>query len=118
MVEFVLVLPVVITMVFLVIQLGITFNNYLRVTDAARVAAREAVVARFHSESACDAATTAAIDASGGLDAAKLGVACSAEGAPGEPFSVTVRYPWRVSLPLLPISSSGDLVGKATERLE
>jgi Flp pilus assembly protein TadG len=118
MVEFVLVLPVVITMLFLVIQLGITFNNYLRVTDAARVAAREAVVARFHGEGACDAATAEAKNASDGLKISNLVVDCSAEGEPGDPFSVTVKYPWRISLPLLPISSSGDLVSKATERLE
>ena len=47
MVEFVLVLPLFLGLVFLAIGFGITLNNYLRVTDVARVAARAASIARF-----------------------------------------------------------------------
>lgn len=110
--EFVLVLPLIVTLVFVLIQMGLTFNSYLRVTDAARVAARAAAVARFNNESPC-AAAQAAVPS----DLAPS-VSCSGAGAPGTPFSVTVSKPWSIDLPLLPLSDSGTLKSTATERLE
>ena len=59
MLEFVLVLPLIVTLVFVLIQMGLTFNSYLRVTDAARVAARAAAVARFNGQQPCVAAQAA-----------------------------------------------------------
>jgi Flp pilus assembly protein TadG len=115
MVEFVIVLPLFVTLVFVLVQLGITFNNYLRVTDIARVSARAAAVARFHGTSACAAASAAASAAANGLP---IQVSCSGQGGPGDSFSVTVRSDWSVSLPLLPWSADGVLTSRATERLE
>ena len=57
-VEFVLVLPLVVGVLFALSEMGIALNDYLRVTDAARVAARAASVARFSSQSPCAAAAT------------------------------------------------------------
>jgi Flp pilus assembly protein TadG len=115
-VEFVIVLPLVVTFVFVLVQFGITFNNYLRVTDAARVAARAAAVARFNGnlDDPCRAARDAVAAASSDL----VLQSCSTSGRPGDPVTITVTHRWSVSLPLLPLSESGDLKGAATERLE
>lgn len=115
MVEFVFVLPILITLIFVLIQMGLTFNSYLRVTDAARVAARAAAVARFHGQSPCDAAQ-AAVPADLGAS-----VNCSfpdASAQPGNPVEITVSHGWSIDLPLLPLSKSGTLSSSATERLE
>jgi Flp pilus assembly protein TadG len=113
-VEFVIVLPLVVTFVFVLVQFGITFNDYLRVTDAARVAARAAAVARFNGDDPCAAARAAVVAASSDL----VFQGCSTSGRPGDPVTITVTHPWSVSLPLLPLSDSGDLKSAATERLE
>ena len=108
--EFVLVLPLIVTLIFVLIQVGLTFNTYLRVTDAARVAARAAAVARFSGESPCAAAQAAV--------SSDLTVACGRSGSPGSAFTVTVSHPWSIDLPLLPLSDSGTLRSSSTERLE
>ena len=56
-VEFAIVLPILVLLVFGIAQFGIAFRNYLAITDAARVAARAAAVKR--TSSPCAAATTA-----------------------------------------------------------
>ena len=115
MVEFVLVLPLFVTLIFVLIQFGIIFNNYLRVTDTARVAARAAAVARFNGESPCAAAQDVVDQAAGGL---VLGN-CSTSGLLGDQtVTIRVTHPWSVSLALLPLSDGGDLTSDATERLE
>ncbi|HET8527967.1 MAG TPA: TadE/TadG family type IV pilus assembly protein [Gaiellaceae bacterium] len=116
MVEFVLVLPLLVTLIFVVVQLGLTFSSYLRLTDVARVAARAAAVARFNGVTPCRAATTAADTAAGTLpiDAPS----CAGGTRPGSAFSVTVTLPWKIDLPLLPWSFDGNLQSTATEQLE
>ena len=47
MVEFTLVLPVLLVVLFGIIQFGIAFNNYVALTDAVRAGARTAAVSRF-----------------------------------------------------------------------
>jgi len=115
--EFVLVLPLIVTLVFVIVQLGITFNNYIQVTDAARVAARAAAVARFNNDTPCSAAQNALSRIGGGLT---LGPCddTNCPPTPGDQCSVTVTHPWSIDLPLLPISDSGTLTGKATEAIE
>ena len=46
MVEFAIVLPVLLVLVFGIIQFGIVFNHYLTLTDAVRAGARQAAVSR------------------------------------------------------------------------
>ena len=48
MVEFTLVLPVLLVVLFGIIQFGITFNNYISLTDSVRAGARLAI--RSNSE--------------------------------------------------------------------
>jgi Flp pilus assembly protein TadG len=113
--EFVLVLPFIVTLVFVLIQMGLTFNTYIRVTDAAGAAARAAAVARFDGVAdPCDAARAAV---SSDL---RQNVSCTypSGATPGNPVQVTVTHDWRIELPLLPLSDNGILQGSATERLE
>ena len=56
-VEFAIVLPVLVLLLFGITQFGLAFRNYLAITDAARVGARAAAVKR--TTSPCAAATTA-----------------------------------------------------------
>jgi Flp pilus assembly protein TadG len=115
-VELVLVLPILLGLAFLIFDLAIVVTNYMRVTDAARVVARAAAVYRFTGEpNACQAAQDAAADAAGGLS---VTVSCGTQGNPGDPFTVTVTYPWSIGIPLIPLSASGTLTSKATDRLE
>ena len=125
MVEFVVVLPLIFALIFLVVYAGIGFNRHLLVTDAAQVAARAGAVARFDaSRDPCDAARDAASRAMGSLPIVVTccppGPVCPAGtsfGRPGDPFSVTVRYVLDVRLPLLPVGDV-ELEATATERLE
>ena len=115
-VELVLVLPIILGLAFLIFDLAVVVTNYMKVTDAARVVARAAAVYRFTGEpDACQAARDAAADAAGGLS---VTVSCGAQGNPGDPFTVTVTYPWSIGIPLIPLSANGTLTSKATDRLE
>ena len=46
MTEFALILPLLVVLLFGIIQFGIIFNNYVTLTDAVRAGAREAAVSR------------------------------------------------------------------------
>ena len=58
MAEFAIVLPVLVVLLFGVIQFGILFNNYVTLTDAVRAGARTAAVSRNDADPT-GAATTA-----------------------------------------------------------
>ena len=64
MTEFALVLPILVVLLFGIIQFGIAFNNYVTLTDAVRTGARKAAVSRNESDpaGACKAAVLAAAD--------------------------------------------------------
>ena len=123
LVEFVIVLPLMFALIFLIAYAGVAFNRYLNVTDAAGVGARAAAVARFNPDPVlsdpCAAATQAANTAMGGLTVV---VSCSPPGGqPGDPFSVTVTYTLQ-SLPFqffdfIPLADI-DVTSTVTERLE
>jgi len=116
-VEFVIVLPLLFALVFLIAYAGVGFTRYLKVTDAARIAARAAATARFTNETPCDAATSAANNAVDGLP---ITVSCSPAAGPwnsGDDFSVTVEYTLNVTFPFLP-SASVPMSSTVQERLE
>ncbi|HET7572262.1 MAG TPA: TadE/TadG family type IV pilus assembly protein [Gaiellaceae bacterium] len=120
-VEFALVAPILIVLLLAIVQMGITFNNYLTVTDAARAGARKAVVARFSGISVADI-RAAVQDAAGGLDPAKLGVTIADPSDPtfttaGSTLTVTVTYPYSINVLGLAVAS-GNLTSTMTDRLE
>jgi hypothetical protein len=119
MVEFIIVLPIMLLLVFMIAFAGIGFERYSRVTNAARVAARAAAVARFDGVPPCLAAQNAANIAMFGASSGRVLPMdeCDA-GAPGELVTVTFSY----QLDPIPVISriTGPIVvhGKATERME
>jgi Flp pilus assembly protein TadG len=119
-VEFALVAPILIALLLAIVQAGVAFNHYLAVTDAARAAARQAVEARIAGVTVADI-QQAAQNAAGGLDlTGRVTVADPSDPTfthGGSTLTVTVVYPYSISLLGLPISS-GNLQSTMTDRLE
>ena len=116
MTEFTIVLPVLVLLVFGVIQFGIAFNNYLALTDAARAGARKAAVSRL-SGNGSSAATAAVLAAAGDLNQSNLAVSVSSSWQQGSNVTVSATYPYSISLLGL-IVKSGRLNTTVTERVE
>lgn len=120
MVEFALVLPVLLILLFGVIQFGIVLHDYLTLTDAVRVGAREAAVSRNDPSAIADVQARVARAASG-VDVSKLDVTItpgdSSTWAPGGDVSVEATYPYDIDLLGFTVKS-GFLTSKATERVE
>jgi Flp pilus assembly protein TadG len=116
MTEFAMVLPLMIVLLFGVIQFGIAFNNYVSLTDAVRAASRKAVVSR-ESGNPVGACTTAAYNAAGDLKTSQLSVSCSSNWQPGSDVTVTGTYPYSIKL-LGWVVKSGNLKTQIKERVE
>jgi Flp pilus assembly protein TadG len=127
-VEFVLILPIFLGLIFVAIGFGITLNNYLRVTDIARVAARAAAVARFSGQSdPCKAAVAAATAAAGGLTFTPGSPTCvpncpnNPQCNPGDPITVSVTVQSKnalTSIPFLSLALPATLTSDATVLLQ
>lgn len=117
-VEFALVLPILAVLLFAIVEFGVTFHDYVTVTDASRVAAREAAVSR-HTGDFGAAAEAAGAQAAQSLDEDDLDVACEAADwtRPGNDVSCTVTYPYSIDV-LGWVVANGTLTSETTERLE
>jgi Flp pilus assembly protein TadG len=114
--EFALVLPILVMLLFAIVQLGIAFNHYVTITDAARAGARKAVVSRQASNPS--SVTVAAVRASAtNLTQSKLGVTVSSTWQQGQDVTVTATYPYQLSI-FGVVVKSGTLSSATTERLE
>jgi Flp pilus assembly protein TadG len=116
MTEFALVLPILVVLLFGIIQCGIAFNNYVALTDAVRAGSRKAAVSR-ESGDPSGACVTAAQNAAGDLSQSKLTVTCSSNWQPGSDVTVTGTYPYSINL-LGWVVKSGDLTTQIKERVE
>jgi Flp pilus assembly protein TadG len=120
MVEFALILPVLMILLFGIIQFGIVLHDYLTITDAVRVGAREAAVSRNDPSAIADV-TARVEEAAAGIDISKLDITIT----PGDPttwtqggdVSVEASYPFDIDLLGFTVKS-GYLTSKATERVE
>ena len=119
MVEFVLVLPVLLIVLFGIIQFGLTFSHYVALTDAVRAGARTAAVsAQLPPTTRQNVITSKVKTASGDLDASKVNVTISSPTwQHGDDVSVTATYPYSVSLMGI-VVASGNLSSTTTERVE
>jgi hypothetical protein len=120
MTEFALVLPVLVSVLFGIIQFGILFNNYVTLTDAVRAGARTAAVSRLSATPTQDTIDKIKAAASN-LDETKLTPVVPPASAfvRGNDIAVEARYPWEIKLPLIGITlASGDLTSTTTERVE
>jgi len=118
MTEFALVLPILVVLLFGIIQFGIAFNNYVTLTDAVRAGARKAAVSRASSDPAgtCKAAVLAAAD---NLDKTDLqaNLSCSSTWSPGSDVTVSADYHYDISL-LGWVVWSGRMKSEMKERVE
>jgi Flp pilus assembly protein TadG len=115
-VEFAIVLPLLVLLVFGIAQFGLAFRNYLAITDTARVAARAAAVKR--TSNPCAAATTSIQNNVSAGQWAQISsrITCTAGPNVGDQVKITIEYPYTIGLP--GVSASGDLTASATERME
>ena len=116
MAEFAIVLPILVVLLFGIVQFGILFNNYVTLTDAARAGARAAAVSRQASDptGTADAAVRASAS---DLTQGSLGVSVSSAWTPGAPVTVKATYPYSINL-LGWVVSSGNLSTSTTEAVE
>lgn len=116
MTEFALVLPILVILLFGVIQFGIVFNNYITVTDAVRAGARKGAVGR-HLQDPNAAVVQSVRDAATDLRQSDLNVSVTSSWQHGEDVSVTGSYPYSISLLGL-VVKSGQLTSTTKERVE
>ena len=116
LVEFALALPILVLLLFAVIQFGIVFNNYVTLTDATRAGARKAAVGRQLSDPV-GACVTAIRNSATDLRQADLSPSCSSTWQPGADVSVTATYPYTINLLGIPVKT-GRLSSTTTERVE
>ena len=120
LVEFAIILPVLLLILFGILQFGVTFNQYISVTAAAREGARKASVSRSLGASA---ATTAAVNAAKATapslkqTSMQVIVTPSAAWAQGSDVTVQVKYPYSINI-LGKVVSSGYLTSSTTMRIE
>jgi Flp pilus assembly protein TadG len=116
MTEFAIVLPILVVLLFGIVQFGILFNNYVTLTDAVRAGARAAAVSRQASDPT-GTATAAVRSSASDLTQANLGVSVASAWTPGAPVTVTATYPYSINL-LGWVINSGSLTTKTTEAVE
>jgi Flp pilus assembly protein TadG len=118
MTELALVLPILVVLLFGIIQFGITFNNYVTLTDAVRAGARKAAVSRNSSDPA-GACRTQVLNSAGSLDTSVLddNLSCSSTWAAGSDVTVYADYPYDITL-LGWAVFSGKLKSEMKERVE
>lgn len=119
MVEFALALPILALMLFSIVQFGLVFNNWVEVSQAARVGARKASLAR-KSPTAVNDAVRSVRRSTAHLDQDRLDVRVEPGGQPwrrGAPVKVRVAYPFQVSI-LGRVVRSGSLTFEAIVRVQ
>ena len=116
MTEFAIVLPILALLLFGVIQFGITFNNYITLTDAVRAGARKGAVGR-HLSNPQAAVTTQVRNAATDLKSSGLQITVNSTWAQGSDVTVTATYPYSINL-LGVVVKSGRLSSSTTERVE
>ena len=115
MVEFILVLPVLLIVLFGIVQFGITFKDYVTLTDAVRAGARTAAVSRNSADPTAD--TIARVKSASDLTPASVAVTVTSTWVHGDDVVVTGKYPYSISL-FGVVVASGQLSTTTTERVE
>ena len=119
-VEFAVILPVLLLVLFAILQFGVVFNNYIQVTSAAREGARKAATSRALGLAAAESAATAsARSAAPDLNQANLTITYpnSPTFTQGTDVTVRVTYPYAISI-MGVVVSSGNLTASNTFRVE
>jgi Flp pilus assembly protein TadG len=124
MVEFILVAPILLMLVFGLVQLGILANHYLTLTDAVRAGARQAAVSRSLDDPV-SATTNRVKGAASDLRQNDLEISVDPydpvkgthSWAQGGDVTVKATYPYSINV-LGFVVKSGRLSSQTTERVE
>jgi Flp pilus assembly protein TadG len=96
LVEFVLVLPIFLLLVFAIVDFGMGFHAWLTVTNSAREGARYGAVRATEAE-----IRNRVVDTADSLDPSKMTITVTnAQGDPGESVVVQVEYEYALITPL------------------
>ncbi len=107
--EFALVMPLLVLIIFGIIQFGIVYNHYLAITHAAREGARLAAVGKFSEEAVTDRAYP--------VDSVNVEISYPNGESHGEPVEVKVSSNYLLSIPLYG-QFNIPLISKAEMRIE
>jgi Flp pilus assembly protein TadG len=120
LVEFALIAPILLLILFGIVQFGIAYMHSMALTDAVRIGARKASVSRSSADPT-SATQAAVLGAANDLDqstlAGRISVNTSAGWTQGGSVTVTATYPYSINI-LGIVVASGDLHSATTERLE
>jgi Flp pilus assembly protein TadG len=137
--EFALAMPVVLLVVTGITAFGIAFNNYIILTEATAVAARQLTVSRGQTNDPCQTFSSAVYAAAPTLTSSNMtfaitlngtsytGTTCSGTATTGAPSNMvlgtnavmTVTYPFTLSLYKLKLAPAGSvLTAKTTELMQ
>jgi len=122
-VETALVLPIIVLLLFGILEFGRFYNAWIVITQASREGARVAAVECSLSPSTCGADVDSKVDANlGGLSLASRTITLTAGPySSGSPVTVTVQYRMSVITPIIATFMPGNpftLTSSATMRLE
>jgi Flp pilus assembly protein TadG len=115
LVEAAIVLPVILIVVFGIINFAIVWNHWESLTDAVRAGARAAATCRFAGNSTAPA--FAAYEAAAGDLPSHPAPTIGACGASGSPIQVIGTYPYSINV-MGVVVKSGDLTSATTETTE
>jgi Flp pilus assembly protein TadG len=110
LVEFAMVVPIFLILVFAIVDFGMGFHAWITVTNAAREGARVGAVGA--DQATIEARVT---DTAASLDGADLLITVTnAQGTPGESVSVDVQYDYQLVTPLSSLLGilGGDSIGE------
>ncbi|HZP74044.1 MAG TPA: TadE family protein [Gaiellaceae bacterium] len=120
MVEFALVAPLLLLILFGIIQFGVAFMHSVALTDAVRAGARQAAVSRTSGDPVA-ATDSAVVNAASDLDSSTLSsritVTTSSGWTSGGSVTVKATYPYSINILGL-VVANGDLHSQTTERIE
>jgi Flp pilus assembly protein TadG len=118
MAEFAIVVPILLLVLLAIMQLGVVYNNWVTLTDAARAGARKAAVCRSGcSPDASTAAVNAVKNSAANLNQASLSVSVTSSWTQGSDATVTASYPWSINV-MGVVVASGTMQSTTTERVE
>jgi len=131
-VEFVLVLPLLVLLLFAIITFGIVLNNQLALTDGVRTAARELAISRGQATPYANAlnrfnsSITGLNQGNANLTLTVNGTACSTDGACatalstalGQPATASATYPCSLVVLGFDFASGCTLTAATAERIE
>lgn len=118
MVEFAIIVPILLVVLLGIMQLGVVYNNWVSLTDAARAGARKGAVCRSGcSPDATTAVTNAVKNSAADLNQSSLTVSVSSSWTQGSDVTVSASYPWSVNILGVAVAS-GTMTATTTERVE